>query len=184
MSKSNKAPSLYRWRVRAGTPVAIAVILFSHPTPGTLLAGLALSFLGLAVRSWAAGHLKKEKELAVSGPYRHTRNPLYFGNIIIGTGMAVGCRSWIVWIVLAAYFLVFYPVVISVERDRMRALFTEAYAAYEKAVPALLPSFRKYEGGSAAAFDPALHRKNREFRAILGTMVFWVFLLAKMKLIG
>ena len=135
-----------------------------------------MSLLGLGLRAWAAGHLRKEKELAISGPYRRTRNPLYLGNMIIGAGIAVGAWSWGSLAVLIVYFFIFYPVVIREERDRMRRLFPEAYKSYEKHVPLFFMGFRKNGHSDATAFSWELYRKNKETRALIGTAVFWAVL--------
>jgi len=164
---------LYRWRVRAGTPALVGAIVLARPSWESLLAGIGLSLLGLGLRAWAAGHLRKERVLAVSGPYRFTRNPLYLGTILIAAGMAAAARSWPAAGLMAAYFAVFYPVIIWEERDRMRALFTEAYGHWEKTVPLFLPIPGRTGEGTGARFDVALFRKNKEIRAVLGTVAFW-----------
>src|SRR5262245_40236752 len=41
--------------------------------------GVLLILAGLAVRTWAAGTLRKQRELAVTGPYAWVRHPLYCG---------------------------------------------------------------------------------------------------------
>ena len=179
MPDSRLLKVIYRWRVRAGTIGVLAVLIFAHPAWKPMLAGMALSLVGLAVRAWASGHLRKEKTLAISGPYRYSRNPLYFGNMILGIGFALGSWSWIVAAILAAYFLVFYPVVIMEERRRMRALFPAAYGSYEKAVPLFFPAPGKNGMDKKIPFSPALYRKNKEIRAVLGTIFFWALLVAK-----
>jgi protein-S-isoprenylcysteine O-methyltransferase Ste14 len=169
-----------RWRVRAGTLGVLGVIIFARPTWKPLLAGFGLSLLGLGLRTWAAGHLKKEKVLAVSGPYRRTRNPLYLGSLLIGVAMAVGAWSWGAAAILAAYFLVFYPVVINEERKRMKSLFPVEYETYRKRVPLFFASFRKAPAYQSSPFSRALYRKNKEQRALIGTIVFWIVLIARM----
>jgi len=171
---------VYRWRVRTGTFAILAVLIFARPQWTTLAAGFAVSLLGLGLRAWAAGHLRKEKELAISGPYRRTRNPLYLGNMLIGAGIAVGAWSWGSLAVLIVYFFIFYPVVIREERDRMRRLFPEAYESYEKHVPLFFMGFRKNGHSDTTAFSWELYRKNKETRALIGTAVFWVVLAARM----
>jgi len=173
-----------RWRVRAGTLGVLGVIVFARPTWKLLLAGFGLSLLGLGLRAWATGHLRKEKVLAVSGPYRRTRNPLYLGNLLIGVAMAVGSWSWGAAAILAAYFLVFYPVVINEERKRMKALFPADYETYGKRVPLFFPSFRKVPAHQSSPFSRALYRKNKEQRALIGTIIFWIVLIARMHLPG
>jgi len=175
---------IYRWRVRAGTLGVLGVIVFARPAWKPLLAGFGLSLLGLALRTWAAGHLRKEKILAVSGPYRRTRNPLYLGNLLIGVAMAVGSWSWGAAAILAAYFLIFYPVVINEERKKMKALFPADYETCGKRVPLFFPSFRKAPAYQNSPFSRALYRKNKEQRALIGTIIFWIVLIIKMYLPG
>src|SRR3954452_5183776 len=55
-------------------------LLDLHDLPA--MAGLSIALAGLAVRSWAAGTLHKVRSLTTSGPYRHMRNPLYFGSFL------------------------------------------------------------------------------------------------------
>src|SRR5436305_15053854 len=50
--------------------------------------GEVLIVCGLFVRSWAAGTLKKQKQLATTGPYACIRHPLYFGSILMMAGFA------------------------------------------------------------------------------------------------
>ncbi len=171
---------IYRWRVRAGTPALVVVLVLARPSRESLIAGLGMSLLGLGLRAWAAGHLRKEKVLAVSGPYRFTRNPLYLGTLLIAGGMAAAARSWPVAALLAAYFAVFYPVTVWEERDRMRALFPEAYKPYEKAVPLFLPVPGRRGERTGGRFDVALFRKNKEIRAVLGAVAFWGLTVLKM----
>lgn len=174
------AETLYRWRVRAGTLSLIAVLAFARPSGGSLAAGGAAALLGLAVRAWAAGHLRKEKELTVSGPYQYTRNPLYLGNLILGLGIGIAARSIPVAAILVAYFLLFYPVIIMKEKDRMARLFPDAYRSYRAFVPLFLPRIRKPAAGGNGAFHWSLYRKNKEFRAAAGSAAFWLLLVLRM----
>src|SRR5947207_6187061 len=48
--------------------------------------GVLLVFFGLLVRSWAAGTLRKQRELATTGPYAFVRHPLYFGSFLMMVG--------------------------------------------------------------------------------------------------
>jgi len=51
------------------------------PQPAAVAWSLALVLPGLWLRAYAAGYVKKNRELTVTGPYAHTRNPLYLGSI-------------------------------------------------------------------------------------------------------
>jgi protein-S-isoprenylcysteine O-methyltransferase Ste14 len=170
---------LNRLRVRAGLVLAVAVVLLARPTWRSILLGVLLTFLGLGIRAWASGHLRKEKTLAVSGPYRFSRNPLYLGNFVLGIGVVAGARSWWVLGLFVIYYGLFYPSIIGRERDRMRELFPEQYEEYGKRVPLFFPSVRKHltAGGK---FRWSLYRQNKEYRALQGTILIWVVLAVKL----
>src|SRR5262245_25527256 len=61
------------------------------------LAVVALLFVvvGLMIRSWAAGTLRKQKELATTGPYAWVRHPLYFGSFLMMVGFGVLINDWL-----------------------------------------------------------------------------------------
>lgn len=182
MIESTAAAKIYEWRVRAGLISAIASLFFARVTPLSLLLGLGIAFLGLSIRAWACGHLVKEKELATSGPYRFSRNPLYSANFIIGTAIVISSNSWWTFFIFAANFIIFYPVIILVERDRMFKLFPREYAEYSKRVPLVIPSFRRRYPSSGRNFDWNLFRNNKEIRATVGVLAFWALFALKMVL--
>ncbi len=171
--------AIYRCRVRAALFAFLACLALAKPTWKSIILGTALSLVGLLVRAWASGHLKKEKELAVSGPYRFSRNPLYLGNLILGLSLAVGANSLIVFIIFAVYFLAFYPVIILAERERMKKLFPEKYKEYIKHVPLFFPWRKPLAAGDDVRFDWSLYIRNREYRALLGGAVYWLILSAR-----
>ncbi|HEU4837195.1 MAG TPA: methyltransferase, partial [Pyrinomonadaceae bacterium] len=80
---------IQRWRVPLGFLCGAAFIFFARPTPRALLIGASVSVLGLALRAWAAGHIRKNAQLATSGPYAFTRNPLYLGSFLLGLGFTI-----------------------------------------------------------------------------------------------
>ena len=172
--------TIYRWRVRSSLFLILLIIVLAKPTWSSVLVGLGICALGLLIRAWASGHIKKEKELAITGPYRYTRNPLYLGNFILGVSIAVGTNSWWCVLIFAGYFLVFYPPVIKEERERMKRLFPAKYEEYKKHVPLFFPQLKPFFSASPIKFDWALYRKNREYRALLGSFIFWAILVGKM----
>lgn len=178
MPKNDLISLLYRWRVRAALLAAILVLLLARPTVPSLWGGMVVCSAGLLIRAWASGHLKKEKELATSGPYQYCRNPLYLGNFILGLGMALGSGSLWVLAVFILYFLLFYPAVILRETRRMIDLFPEKYEDYRKRVPLFFPAFRS-SAATPSKFRWARYMNNKEYRAIFGTLVFFLLLAAK-----
>jgi len=180
MAESKIIKTLYTWRVRFGLLALILTVLFARPTLLSILIAMAVTSAGLSLRFWACGHLKKEKELTTSGPYRYTRNPLYLGNVFIGIGVVIGSNSWGVILIFAIYFLVFYPIIILEEKKRMQKLFPHQYRQYSKNVPLFLPNFRPPWPKSPRKFSWQLYKYNKEIRAFFGALFYWAILTALM----
>jgi protein-S-isoprenylcysteine O-methyltransferase Ste14 len=162
-----------RYRVRLGYPLAIAVLFFARPQPSSILFGAIVGAFGLALRAWAAGYLHKQEVLTVTGPYALTRNPLYLGSAILALGAAIAVRSWISAIILAAYFSIFYSIVIRKEEHELRPRHTEQFDRYAAAVPQFFPrlSPAKLPGANAGAFSAAQYKKNHEWQATVGFLL-------------
>ena len=175
---------LSRIRVRTGSLAAVAAVLLATPNWTSIIVGVAISVIGLAVRTWASGHLRKEKKLAVSGPYQYSRNPLYLGNFILGAGIVAGSRSWWILGLFIVYFAIFYPLIICQERERLRELFPGQYEEYGKKVPLFFPSPRRRNHASRGKFGWALYKQNKEYRALIATVALWLVLAGKVLLLN
>ena len=173
---------LNRWRVRAGLPSVLFTIFLAKPNYYSLLSGFGFYLLGMLLRAWSSGHLKKEVELTTSGPYRYTRNPLYLGNLLMGMGVVAAARSWGVLIVIGLYFLVFYPAIILREKEKMRELYPEQYRDYSAQVPLLLPTWKSYSQAPPRVFSWSFYQRNKEFRAIYASLIFWGLMILKIVL--
>lgn len=178
-----------RIRVPLGFIFAAAYLWFARPAWSWLIAGAVLVVAGLAVRATAAGHIRKNQELATTGPYAHTRNPLYLGSVLIAAGFVLAAKN--PWIALAAVvmFVAVYIPQIKVEEAYLRSAFPE-YSNYAIHVPRLLPRLRPYRSPSAvssglggAGFSPELYRKHREYQAALGSVLMVGALILKMILV-
>jgi protein-S-isoprenylcysteine O-methyltransferase Ste14 len=180
MPETKLGRTIYRWRVRSSLFLVLLILILAKPAWKNILIGLAVCALGLLIRAWASGHIKKEKELAVTGPYQYTRNPLYLGNFILGLSIAFGTNSWWCVLIFAAYFLVFYPPVIREERERMKRLFPDKYEEYKKKVPLFFPRLKTPSSADPIKFSWSLYKKNREYRALFGSIIFWAILIGKM----
>ncbi|MBM3294354.1 MAG: isoprenylcysteine carboxylmethyltransferase family protein [Candidatus Aminicenantes bacterium] len=182
MPEGKLRDALYRWRVRSAVFVLVGVIVAARPNLKAIIAGACVSALGLLIRAWASGHIRKEKTLAVTGPYRYSRNPLYLGNFFLGLGIALGTRSFWGYGLFLAYFAVFYPPVILEERERMRRLFPREYDLYRRTVPLFFPSFRSPSPKGDVRWSLDLYRRNGEYRALVGALAVWAVFTLKMVL--
>jgi protein-S-isoprenylcysteine O-methyltransferase Ste14 len=173
---------LYRWRVRASLISVIAAFVLARPNRLSLLAGSGFIILGLLLRGWACGHLTKDRDLTISGPYRYTRNPLYLGSLLIGIGVTAASRSWWVAGLFALNFLIFYPVTIRREKEVLLEAFPEAYRAFSRSVPLFFPGWKPNPQASTDPFTWRLYKKNKEYRALWGALIFVALLCLKMVL--
>jgi protein-S-isoprenylcysteine O-methyltransferase Ste14 len=161
------------------------------PHPIAIGWSLALVLPGLALRAAASGTVKKNRELAVTGPYAYTRNPLYLGSTLIAGGFALALLSWPVALLLAVGFAAIYiPVIVSEERF-LRATFPE-FESYCRSVPrfvprltaAKLPRESDQAGVSQPVTDAAtggfsfgLYLKHREYNSALGAALLYLSLI-------
>lgn len=167
-----------RWRVRAGYIVAVAYWLLAQPTYRSIIYGATVAAVGLIVRGAASGNLRKDRELATSGPYAWTRNPLYFGSAFLAAGFIVAGNSWPAGVLVAVYFGVFYYAVMRNEERDLRVRFGAAFDEYRARVPLFFPWIpakrSEITGGVAtppARFSWAQYRRNREYQALIGTII-------------
>jgi protein-S-isoprenylcysteine O-methyltransferase Ste14 len=139
---------------------------------------LALVVPGLWLRAYAAGTVKKNRELTVTGPYAYTRNPLYLGSMLIAAGFAVALLSWPVALVLAVGFAVIYVPVIASEERFLRANFP-GFDDYCRHVPRLIPRLTpaSHSGARAGSFSFSLYLHHREYNAGMGAMLLYLCLL-------
>lgn len=160
-----------RLRVPIGFITAILFVFFSRPTWMSLAAGVPIALFGAGIRAWASGHLRKNAELAVSGPYAFTRNPLYFGSFVMAGGCAVcGGSLWLsVW--MMALFLAVYVPVMQAEAAHMRRLFAGDYESWAAKVPLFVPRVTPYRNGLTRRFDPRQYLRHREYRAAIGLVI-------------
>lgn len=174
---------LAKWRVRAGYPVVLLYFWLAHPRPGWLVAGAAVGLAGLAIRGLAAGHLRKHEGLAVSGPYAWTRNPLYFGSACLAAGLVLAAGSLIAALVVAAYFLAFYPATLRNEEQELAREYGAAFRDYAARVPLFWPRPQRPRP-SGQKFSWELYRRNREYKAAVGAALVVLLLVAKMFWLG
>jgi protein-S-isoprenylcysteine O-methyltransferase Ste14 len=167
-----------RVRVPLGFIFAIIFIIFAKPTLVSLIAGAAVAYVGVLIRAWASGHIRKAKKLAVSGPYAYTRNPLYVGSFIMGVGITIAAGVWWLAILFAVLFLGIYLPVMRVEIGDMRRIFGAEFDDYEKNVPLFVPRLTKWKD-SGERFDFQLYLQYREYRAAIGVAVVIALLAAR-----
>lgn len=158
--------------------LVVPFLWFATPTPTRLLVGAGLGALGLVVRGWAAGTIRKEEELTTTGPYAYTRNPLYMGSFLVGVGITLAGGHWM-WVVLfLAFYLTVYTRTVLGEGELLGELFGERYAHYAAQVPAFLPRLTPYRSpdGEGEGFTLARYLRNNEWEAAVGFVLVFAYL--------
>ena len=149
-----------------------------------LLARSALAFAALLMllpallRTWATSYLQSDvmqdhdlraERVVASGPYRHVRNPLYLGNILMAFGMGL-LASLVGFLLIVVGNLIFCLRLIGLEESNLQKEQGESYVEFCRRVPRLWPSFQ------ARLPDSGL--KPHWKQAFLGELFMWGFFAA------
>ncbi len=163
-----------RWRVRSGYFLAPIVLVLARPSPHSIVIGGLVGLVGLAIRACAAGYLHKKEILTTTGPYAHTRNPLYFGSSFLALGAAIAMRSLIGGALLLLYFALVYSFVMRREERELRAEHPNSFDAYAGTVPLFFPrrNPQSHARESLGAFSWTQYKKNHEYQATIGLLFF------------
>ena len=157
-----------RLRLPLGFVLGISYLVFARPTPLTLAVGGAIALVGVIVRGWASGHISKNERLATTGPYAHTRNPLYFGSFLIAAGFAIAAH-WALLLLVVAFFVLIYAPTMQREKANIAERFPAAYEAYSANVPVFMPRPTPWKAthaeGEDGGFSFELYMRHGEWKA-------------------
>ena len=147
-----------RIRVTLGFVTAGVAFWFASPSWTSLGAGAGIASVGEALRIWAAGHIRKGREVTASGPYRLIRHPLYLGSFVMGLGFVVAAANMVVATVVIGYLVIMLGVAVTLEEATLRDQFGADYDRYSRGK--LDPVDRR--------FSLSLARRNGEYRTLTG----------------
>jgi protein-S-isoprenylcysteine O-methyltransferase Ste14 len=168
------------------------------PSPAAVAWSLLLVVPGVWLRAYASGYVKKNAELTVTGPYAHTRNPLYLGSMMMAAGFVVALQSWLLAAVLAAGFAVIYIPTIASEERFLRSAFAN-FDEYARRVPRLLPRLTPAQmpasqpvtdgsapdsSASKGSFSFTLYLQHREYNAAIGAALLYICLVGLRPLVA
>jgi len=84
-------------------------------------------------------HVDPPKILIVNGLYRHVRNPIYFGALLVQLGYIVWFGSGLMMIYFLLFVLAFHILIVFIEEPILRNTFGAVYDEYVKSVPRWIP---------------------------------------------
>ncbi len=177
------------FRARGFTPIPfiIVALIWAQPNLFLLVMGLTMGLVGEAIRFHAILHAGSEtrtrkvgaSKLITTGSYAKTRNPLYYGNLLMYVGYALGSGALLPWFPIVAFIWVIYQyyMIIMLEEETLRKIFGKEYAAYCRKVPRLFPHLFASSGNPVKnySYKEALHS---EKSSMLALAVTWAALVA------
>jgi protein-S-isoprenylcysteine O-methyltransferase Ste14 len=89
----------------------------------------------------------RTEPLILSGPQKYTRNPLYFGVVVMVLGWAILTSYSFVFVATIVILLWFSIVIIPFEERELRALFGEEWRRYSEETPMLIPFTKRRHTG-------------------------------------
>lgn len=180
------------FQIRSYTPIPflLIAIIFAKPTIQTLLVGFLISIVGEAIRFWGVSICGSETRttekvgatnLITDGPFGYVRNPLYVGNILIYSGATLMSNAFFPFFVIFTFifFIIQYHLIVSLEEEHLKNIFSDEYKIYSENVSRFIPRFVKYSGSHSfhrkADFYRGLKSETRTLQAFL--IIFTIFIL-------
>lgn len=174
----------YRFLVRRRVSISLVSFTLLLTTEGLLgvgwhrvnlqtdiLFGMAVAcvVIGVGIRSWAAGTIRKNSELATTGAYSLCRHPLYLGSFLMLVGFCLGTQPQINFPIVAPLVIVIYFCSIRSEERTLTKLFDSDWTNYAVTTPRLIPNpLRSKIRLSHWYFEQ--WRSNREYQAAFGAI--------------
>ncbi len=132
---------------------------FAAPTLASLLAGFAIVAIGESLRFWGVSIAGSETRttgrvggtfLITNGPFAHTRNPLYLGNMFMYAGVGVMSMAFFPWLIIIAlaWFYLQYFLIVTQEEEYLAGRFGAEYDEYCRHVRRFWPRWRPYRSSS------------------------------------
>jgi protein-S-isoprenylcysteine O-methyltransferase Ste14 len=140
-----------RWLLRNEEPRAV------WPPLPSGAAGVAVFLLGFVFFAWSVSLFTKvgrgtlapwdpTRRLVAVGPYRHVRNPMISGVVLMLAGEALFFQSRSVALWALTFLLVNHVYFVLLEEPGLEGRFGEEYRAYKAHVPRWLPRLRPWKG--------------------------------------
>ena len=130
------------------------LVAYLQPVPVDLdrtvqYAGLAVCVVSAAFAAWAMWSLGRSygirmdifagHRLVTAGPYALVRHPMYLGIVLFHIGASLALESTLLLAATLLYVVPLTAIRVVAEDKVLAAAFGEAFAAYRRSVPTLLP---------------------------------------------
>lgn len=170
-----------RFRQLGGWMFVFAVSAMGAPTiPALYWFGVFVACLGMLMRLWASGFVRKNQVLATNGPYALVRHPLYTGNILICAGFAAASGQWWALVAGSLFVALFYPSAVAYEDRKLHRLFPEDWEPWAGRTPAIIPGLARNPTASSESWTWSLRQslfENGEpiYVAVMLGWLYWLW---------
>jgi protein-S-isoprenylcysteine O-methyltransferase Ste14 len=141
-----------------------------------VVGGVLSIVLGVALRSWAVGILRKDAELTMSGPYRLIRNPLYLGSFLMMLGFCVLIDDQENILCIMLPMALIYAIKVRQEEKLLSNRFPAQWADYVRSTPRFIPRLARVN--LSATWSAARWVGCREYHALAATIAALIALKA------
>jgi protein-S-isoprenylcysteine O-methyltransferase Ste14 len=146
--------------------------LLAEPVAALFVPGALVATAGALVRLYASGYIVKNRELATDGPYSLVRHPLYTGNLLLLIGFTLASGVWWTVPVSVWFWWFYYPPAVEYEDRKLRRIFGERCAQWQRATPAVVP--RRLVPTRSAAWSLRTSLRRNVEPLVLTYTFFWL----------
>ena len=184
------------FKYRSYTPIPlVAVILYNAQLANAyVVLGLIFIILGELIRFWSvsyAGGITRTTTvgattLCTAGPFAHTRNPLYIGNMLMYNGIVLiaGASNIFSMLMLTWFFFIIqYFLIINLEEQTLTRIFGTAYLDYTKNVPRLFPRLFRWKSDDNRQPMTLLKTLRSEKRTLQNIVIFLIIIYTRYRLL-
>ena len=184
------------FKYRSYTPIPLAAVILynAQPTNAYVVLGLIFIILGESIRFWAvsyAGGVTRTTTvgaatLCTAGPFAHTRNPLYIGNMLMYNGIVLiaGASNIFSMLMLTwLFFIIQYFLIINLEEQTLTRIFGTAYLDYTKNVPRLFPRLFRWKSDDNRQPMTLLKTLRSEKRTLQNIVLFLIIIYTRYRLL-
>ena len=184
------------FKYRSYTPIPLAAIILYNAqlTNAYVVLGLIFIILGESIRFWSvsyAGGITRTTmvgatTLCTAGPFAHTRNPLYIGNILMYNGIVLiagASNIFAILILTWMFFIIQYFLIINLEEQTLTRIFGATYLDYTKNVPRIFPRIFRWESDDIRQPMTFLKTLRTEKRTLQNVVIFLIIIYIRYRLL-
>ncbi len=152
MKNEPKVRKIFHAMLRPAFGICLFLSQFTSERKTLFTDNLYLLFFGIlllvgGILFWISSslHLRKaakSKEIAISGPFKYVRHPIYVGIYILSIGLGIIFFAWF-WFIVMLIFIPFWYMESKGEEKEMIKLYGQKYTNYQKRTGMFLPKMER-----------------------------------------